>query len=320
MSTYYNSSANELDNYLEENKRLNHTTADKSLSTRPQDATAPFDSQKIESDIKLNSVQDCSNCSSSNIKNEVDLIICSRCLWIASIYTNMKNALDVKCPICNHSINLELMPVSENPTATTITTVMTSSVSMPKAGISNKTKKSAISNSTSNMTFRIDKNVFDRFRIEASNHNMSINSFLNQTLREFTEWNMFMPTLGIPIPKPIVVQIFQKMDKDEIQNLATGIGKNGIEDMRLFTRGDSIDLDSFLNWFETYMKKCSVIVNHISESNKDKYIMKHGLGENWSLYIKTILEIISKKLVERSVNIEIYSNSILIFEIRRLLS
>lgn len=170
---------------------------------------------------------------------------------------------------------------------------------------------------TATVTFRIDKIVLDRIRAEASRHDISLNSFLNQILREFTEWDMFMPDAGsIPVAKPMVVQMFQKMSKDEIQDMANKIGKNAIEDTVLFMKG-SIDLDSFLKWLETPMKKCSVDINHIVDNNKDTYIMKHDLGENWALYNKTMLDTIFRELFERSLNIRIHNNTMLMFEIQR---
>ncbi|HEY7078617.1 MAG TPA: hypothetical protein VH500_02880 [Nitrososphaeraceae archaeon] len=102
------------------------------------------------------------------------------------------------------------------------------------------------SHETATITFRIDKTALDRIREEAGHRNVSLNSFLNQILKEFTEWDMFMPDAGsIPVAKPVVVQMFQKMTKDEIHDLAIEIGKNAIEDMVLFMKG-SIDEDSFL--------------------------------------------------------------------------
>ncbi|HEY7570069.1 MAG TPA: hypothetical protein VH796_01750 [Nitrososphaeraceae archaeon] len=173
------------------------------------------------------------------------------------------------------------------------------------------------SNETATVTFRIDKSVLDKIRAEATHHNMSLNSFLNQILKEFTEWDMFMPDAGsIPVAKPVVVQMFQKLTKDEIQNLATKIGKNAIEDMVLFMKG-SMDLDSFLKWLEVRMKNCSVDINHIVEKNKHTYVMKHELGENWALYNKTMLETIFKELFERPIDIRIHNDAILIFEIQK---
>ncbi len=173
------------------------------------------------------------------------------------------------------------------------------------------------SHETATITFRIDKTVLDRIREEAGHRTMSLNSFLNQILKEFTEWDMFMPDAGsIPVAKPVVVQMLQKMTKDEIHDLAIEIGKNAIEDMVLFMKG-SIDQDSFLKWLEIRMKNCSVDINHIVDNNKHTYIMKHDLGENWALYNKIMLETIFNELFNRPLNVRIHNNAMLMFEIQR---
>jgi hypothetical protein len=65
------------------------------------------------------------------------------------------------------------------------------------------------------------------------------------------------------------------------------------------------------------MENCSVDINHIVDNNKHTYIMKHDLGENWALYNKTILETIFNELFDRSLNVQIHNNTMLMFEIQR---
>jgi len=313
MSTYYNGTTKEeLDKYLEENKKLNHTIDKSPLITMLQEATALSDPLECqEPAIDLNTIlfrNDCSSSSSDITKKEIDFLICSKCLWCASLYTNMGNSSNVKCPICNNSRNLASMSICENELTTpTPTNHILDSIINHKKG----------NNKSETITFRIDKAVLDRIRGEAYRHNMSLNSFLNQILTEFTEWNMFRPTSGIPVAKQVVAQIFQKMNKDEIQNLAANSGKDAIEDTYLFMRGNNIDLNSFLKWLEIRMKNCSVDISHIVGDSKQTYIMKHELGENWSLYNKIILEAIFRELFQESFNIEIRNDTVLMLEVQR---
>jgi hypothetical protein len=65
------------------------------------------------------------------------------------------------------------------------------------------------------------------------------------------------------------------------------------------------------------MKKCSVAVNHIVENGRHRYIMRHNLGKNWSLYNKAILESILKEFSSRPFKIEIHNDTILMFEIQK---
>jgi len=54
-----------------------------------------------------------------------------------------------------------------------------------------------------------------------------------------------MPDMGsVPVAKPVVIRMFQKTNKDEIQDMVTTIGKNAIKDTVLFMKGN-IDIIIF---------------------------------------------------------------------------
>jgi hypothetical protein len=77
------------------------------------------------------------------------------------------------------------------------------------------------------MTFRIDKNVLNLLRTEPDRNQITLNSLVNQLLKRYVEWDMFEPKVGmIPIAKPIVIESFKKMNKDEIMNLAVNLCKD----------------------------------------------------------------------------------------------
>ena len=84
-----------------------------------------------------------------------------------------------------------------------------------------------LSKKNSTMTFRIDNNVLKILKTESEKHQISLNSLVNQLLKRFVEWDMYEPKVGmIPIAKPVVVELFSKMSKEEISNMALNIGKN----------------------------------------------------------------------------------------------
>ena len=53
-----------------------------------------------------------------------------------------------------------------------------------------------------------------------------------------------------------------------------------------------IDLASFLSWLDVRMRNLSVEISHTVEGSTHTYILKHDLGENYSLFQKTVLELI----------------------------
>ncbi len=50
--------------------------------------------------------------SSGSATEKMDFLICNKCIWFASLYTNRNIHPNIKCPICNDNSNLESMPIS----------------------------------------------------------------------------------------------------------------------------------------------------------------------------------------------------------------
>ena len=169
---------------------------------------------------------------------------------------------------------------------------------------------------TSTMTFRIDDNVLRVLRAESERHQVTLNNFINQLLKHFVEWDMYEPKVGmIPIAKPIVIELFDSMSKEEISNMALNIGKNVVHDTALFMK-NRMDLDSFLSWFETRMNSSLTETNHSIQNGFHVYVLKHELGENWSLYHKIVLELMFNEIFDRAVDITI-SNTTIRFKFRK---
>jgi hypothetical protein len=173
-------------------------------------------------------------------------------------------------------------------------------------------------NATASITFRIEEGNIKKLRSEAEGQGISLNSLINQILKSFLEWHIFEPKVGmVPIAKPIVQELFTKMSKEQITEIAMRIGKNEVQNAALFMKGGKLDLDSFLSWFESRMKNSSIQINHTYDPNDrtHTYIMKHDICENWSLYFKTILEYIFNSVLEKKVDIAI-SSTMLTFKFK----
>jgi hypothetical protein len=163
---------------------------------------------------------------------------------------------------------------------------------------------------TSTITFRIDDHVMRVLRDEAERSGISLNSFINQLLKRFVEWDIYGPKVGmIPIAKPIVMELFNKMSKEEVIHMALNIGKSAVHDIALFMK-NKMDLDSFMSWFEIRMKSSSIEMAHSTENDLHIYTVKHDLGENWSLYHKTVLELMFNEILGKSIDISISKNTI----------
>lgn len=94
------------------------------------------------------------------------------------------------------------------------------------------------------------------------------------------------------------------MTKEEIVDLAKRVGKDTMHDMVLFMK-KNMNLQCFLSWIEMWIKKNSTAgFTCTKENGTHTCVMKHDLGENWSLYHKTTLELIFKEVLNKSVDID----------------
>jgi len=66
---------------------------------------------------------------------------------------------------------------------------------------------------------------------------------------------MYVPIVGmVPIAKPIAMELFKKMSKEEIICMALNIGKSVVHNIALFMK-NKMDLDWFMLCFEIRMKR-----------------------------------------------------------------
>lgn len=153
------------------------------------------------------------------------------------------------------------------------------------------------------MTFRINENVLEKMKENTEDRDISLNTLANQIFKRYIEWESYQPKLGmIPIARPVLIQLFENIDEEKIVDIATNVGRDVVKDIALFMK-HRIDIDSFLEWFETRIKTASVEISHQEMDGNRKvhsYIIKHDLGKNWSLFHKTIFESILQELLGRA--------------------
>jgi hypothetical protein len=104
------------------------------------------------------------------------------------------------------------------------------------------------------------------------------------------------------------------MTPEETIELAYKVGQRATHDIALFMKS-KMDLQSFLSWFEMRMKNSSIEFSHRLVNYTHTYVMKHELGYNWSLYQKTLLQVMFSQIFGKQIDISIY-DSTLTFQFR----
>lgn len=162
---------------------------------------------------------------------------------------------------------------------------------------------------TITITFRIDSDIMRQMKEKAEQDGIAYNTLVGPIFKIHRLGMHVENRAGIiPLTRPVAYELFKRLSK-EVTNLAVEVGKNAVYDITLFMRG-GINRVSFIDWFLSRMRNSSTsVVSKSASSGHKAYVMKHDMGENWSLYHKTIMEAIFHSLF--FIRLHTYSNPLL---------
>lgn len=176
---------------------------------------------------------------------------------------------------------------------------------------------------TRSVTFRIDSSVVDELQHEADGKEVSLNVLVNQVLKRYSEWDRYENKLGImPVPKIMLSSLMDKAVvvakssgikdiepyRDEIIKKAAEIAFNIMKDSVLFMK-KNYNLWVVLSVLQDYMKVSGINADHIIQGRKHIFVIKHELGENWSLFTQELLKIIFERLAKVKIETSITQNT-----------
>ncbi|MDE1769194.1 MAG: hypothetical protein KGI28_01395 [Thaumarchaeota archaeon] len=160
---------------------------------------------------------------------------------------------------------------------------------------------------TATITFRFDTDLIERLQREAKNHQVNTNTLATQALKRFLEWDVYQSRIGlVSLNKSVFTKIFDALSEKKVIEIAS-MGKDEMRDIAMFMKGET-DVISFMSWFEMQMINSSVQVSHMSDDGTHTFVMKHDNGKNWSLYNKTILELIFEELFHKKIDVKYDKN------------
>jgi hypothetical protein len=180
---------------------------------------------------------------------------------------------------------------------------------------------------TRSITFRLDSKVIDEMQREADQSEISLNVLVNQTLKKYTEWGRYENKIGMmPVPKLMLsslidraIEIAKETEilndtniepyRDQVIKEAANAAYDLMKDAVLFMKKD-YNLWTVLSVLQEYMKVSGINSDHRIESGrKHVFVIKHELGQNWSLFTKELLTQIFESLAQVRAEFRITPNT-----------
>jgi hypothetical protein len=149
---------------------------------------------------------------------------------------------------------------------------------------------------TESLTLRIDKEMLDDLRTESEQKMVSINTLANQIIRSYIKWYSPAQRAGImSIPKCLLVPIIDNFAEYQMENLADQFRKSGYEQTVLMMSKEN-SLPAIIDLFDSWLNVSNLQFDRESTEDSLTYIINHGLGRKWSLFLEKVFWYIVKDL------------------------
>jgi hypothetical protein len=175
------------------------------------------------------------------------------------------------------------------------------------------------------ITFRLDSYVIDELQRDANQNEISLNVLVNKILKLYVEWGRYEQKLGMmPVPQNFVSSLIQETIKlaeyngilidpykEKLIKYSADVAFSTIKESVILMR-KKFDLWSVLSVLQEYMKVSGITSDHrIEEGKKHVFVIRHELGEYWSLFAKELLNLIFYNLANIRAEINITEKSII---------
>ncbi len=141
---------------------------------------------------------------------------------------------------------------------------------------------------TRSTSYRLPEELLNELQTEAQEKNISENVLVRQILEKHVKWDRIQEAVGmIPVPHGLLKIIGKEMTENQIDDLAETLFPI-IMDSTMFSKGGN-DLKRVIEMLEDFMRASSLKSDHRVEGAVHHFIIQHGLGMTWSMFIEKLL-------------------------------
>jgi hypothetical protein len=165
-------------------------------------------------------------------------------------------------------------------------------------------KKSAV------ITCRVNEDVKNKIEDEAEMNNITTNALISSILTKHVNWDRFAEDIGfVFLAKPFLRVILDEVDEKTMKLIAVSTCRGAIRDAVLFLKGE-MNKDSIMEAFDLWFGASHIPFRHIKKDGIDRYVVQHGLGKKWSIYIGAVVNSLLNEIEYKVVNQKINEQSI----------
>ena len=149
---------------------------------------------------------------------------------------------------------------------------------------------------TKTISVRVSAEIANSLDDESGSSGISVNTLITQVLKKHTQWGRFERELDIlHITKQSAKKLFSSLSEDEVKTLAGHSCKTMLMDMVLFIKGQ-LSKENLLEVISILLAANNTSFRHIKTPTTEKFIIKHQLGKNYSIYLSTTISLLFSEI------------------------
>lgn len=139
------------------------------------------------------------------------------------------------------------------------------------------------------ISLRIDSGLRKKLRDESIQKKVNLNLMINQILSLHVDWDEFGTQMGrLSMSRKTFRTLLDSLDEETVVRIAETVAKEEYKSAAKFYFGKA-DLHCIIQFMENWLNAANLKFRHITNDDKNIYIIDHDLGKNWSLLFLTRL-------------------------------
>ena len=140
------------------------------------------------------------------------------------------------------------------------------------------------------ISVRIDDDLERKLQGESTRKKVNFNYLINQILELHVNWDEFGTQMGrLSMSRRTFRALLDSLDEKTVVKIAETVAKEEYKRAAKFFFGKA-DLHCVIQFMENWLGAANLKFRHITDGDKNTYIIDHDLGKNWSLLFLTRLE------------------------------
>jgi predicted DNA binding CopG/RHH family protein len=149
---------------------------------------------------------------------------------------------------------------------------------------------------TESITLRVESSVLNRIRYESEQKLVSVNTLMNQILKQYVKWHSHTPNAGMfYISRNLMSSLLRKFSDEEIIKLSEQEIRDSFK-KSFFVFYEEYNLENVLELLDYYARASGLNYTHRIENNNHTIIIHPDMGEKASLLLSSLIRNVVKTL------------------------